>query len=476
MLKKETVNFHASSLVKTRHLVKWIIVCVFLLAFLVLITTVKAQETPPTTTTTTTTTTPDPEENSSIIHKKRKSDDTPTLYTHGEIYASEISFFYMNNFLRMQSLSEQLRRVPLVTFSEAASSEQVPVNPAAGAGYGTGYGAGYGGYDTGGMNSAPYGPGYAPIYGDPSMGYNGAPMESGIYRGQQTNYGDPGTLIYSAFAQVTGGKGKVSDRKGSLGYDTDQRGIMAGLDLFGCTDCRSGLFYSYDQDKIKKAPTYFGDLKAKDHTLGIYHYFGDEFVYNILTVRGNYGKWHTNRSIMTTQDLTSNMSSKLNHYSGGASFERGANFHLGDAFTITPLGAVDYTYLYRKGGTETYNNNDSLYALQIKKGNYHSLRSILGAKASLNMYPGSQELRLIAQGNWSHEFLSYIDGRTKMNFVGETNQFITYGNTMGRDWGLIGGGVEWIPFPQFVLYVNYDYMKNKYLSQHYGYGGVKWRW
>lgn len=476
MSKKEITNIHAFSLLKMRYTAKWMIVSFFLLIFLVLISVVNAQEADPPATD------PPAADPPSAVNPPavnatntiRQANDPPNIYTQGEIYASSISFFYMNNYLRMQSLSEQLRRVPLVAFSEAATSNQVPVpvpgNP------GTGYGAGYGGYDTGGMNTAPYGPGYAPIYGDPSMGYNGTPMQSGIYRGQGSNYGDPGTLIYSAFAQIMAGKGKVSERKGSLGYDADQRGIMAGLDLFGCTDCRSGLFYSYDENKIKKAPLYFGDLKAKEHTLGIYHYFGDEFVYNILTVRGNYGKWHTNRSITATPTFESHLGSKITTYSGGASYERGANFHLGDAFTITPFGAVDYTYLHRKGGSESWDNNDPLYALQIHKGNYHSLRSILGAKAALNMFPGSQELRIIAQGNWSHEFLDYLDGRTKMNFVGETSQFTTYGNTMGRDWALIGIGAEWIPFPQFVVFANYDYLKNKYLSQSFGYGGVKWRW
>ncbi len=401
-----------------------------------------------------------------------------TLQYEGEIYASSVSFFYMNRFRTLQTVKEQLRGVPLTAYSEGNTNTNASV-PNYDSTYGN-YDSAYGNYnvdpnsyETGGSNTAPYGPGYAPAYStDPNYGYS-SPMNSSIYRGQ-AQYGDPGTLIYSLWGHGLGGTATIKQHGDSLGYKTDQMGGLVGLDLFGCTDCRSGLFYSYEQNKIKNAPTYFGSVKSTDHLLGLYHHFGDEVIYNILTITGGYSNYKTTREVLESA-ATQVYNSKNKYYSASAGYERGANFHFGDAFTISPYGGIDYTWLKRTRADEA-NYNNSIFALSAHGKNYNSLRSTLGARASLNMFPGNQEIHLILHGNWSHEFLNSINGKTTMNFINGGSDFIIYGNTMGRDWGLVGGGVEWIPIPALVIYGNYDYMKNKYLSGQLGYAGVRFRW
>ena len=47
---------------------------------------------------------------------------------------------------------------------------------------------------------------------------------------------------------------------------------------------------------------------------------------------------------------------------------------------------------------------------------------------------------------------------------------------MGRDWALIGGEIDWTIVPAFMIFANYDFMKNKYLNQHFGTLGAALMW
>ena len=469
------------------------------------------------------------------------------------LQASTISFQFMNNNLVMNQVFEHLRGIPLVTYH----GEEVA--PAAG---GTAV------YPTGGYDTAPFGPGYAPAY-EPSMynsGYpvydqNGVPIQqtsgamSDIYRGQ-ANVGDPGTLIYSLWGGAIGGKGKVKNHGDYLGYDTEQFGGLVGIDLFCSTDCRSGLFYAYQEAKIKKQSWdyiyglsggssltnlvsgdltvtppepdilyttdytynstfygyYDGTVKANNHLLGLYHQFGDEFIYNIATLRGGYNTVKTNQTFSetgsstvsesfsytedpnsepapdpvpydyqatgfvnpyTTDSVTDrySLSAKQKNYLAGASFERGAHFKF-QPFTITPRGAIDYTYMYRDKYDTTINGK-SLY---FKKGSYHSLRTNVGGDVALDMYPGqSSQIQLLLRGSWIHEFLGSLDGKTSY-YTNDGFYGTYYGNSMGRDWAILGGTVDWTIVPSFSVFANYDYMVNKYLKQHYGTLGAALHW
>ena len=470
----------------------------------------------------------------------------------GEINASGISFNYLNNFLILQQLHQHLRNVPLVTYHGDMGGE-------------TGNAAGYPAeYSTGGYDTAPYGPGYAPAYeqsiynsGYPVYDQNGAMIDQpqtsnampSVYRGQAAQYGDPGTLIYSLWGSVIGGDGTVKVHKAYPGYKTEQYGGLVGLDLFCSTDCRSGLFYAFQQGKMKDYSStynyttsssgdlynpeiipgltadpvyrteyvntgnfsgkYSGTLKTQNHLLGIYHEFGDEVFYNIATLRGGFNKIKATESLSetgtTAQGITQytgaydaglltdagwtttgesttpgtgtrsgSLSEKYNEFLGGVSFERGAHFNL-SPFTLTPRAGIDYTYLHR----DKCSANDANMSVQLKKGNYHSLRTNLGGDIALDMYPGeTMHIRLLGRASWAHEFLSYIYGKTNVEAAAYNYTLAesVKGNTFGRDWAVAGAGVEWTIVPAFMVFGDYDYMLNKYLRQHYGQVGAKLMW
>lgn len=494
-------------------------------------------------------------------------DSTSQQYL-GRITANNIAFSFMNNYLMMNQVYDHLRGVQLVTYYDEA---------------GVGEGAGTAGanWSTGGMDTAPYGPGYAPayeqsLYNSNAPIYQGAARYGDIFRGQTAEYGDPGTLIYSLWGGATAGGGKIENHYEVAGYDTEQYGGLVGLDLFCSCDCRSGLFYAYQNTKIKGVTekytwgrllgetlmtpedemiatgkfspetqypfynayrniceatasyngTYNATLQSKNHLIGIYHQFGDEFTYNIATVRAGYNRvtstetiteegtagvvqelqetmtydkttheaestdeypepWFTpeepegievRREETSENSATDSLNNNYDVYLAGLSFERGANFRLAP-FTITPRGQLDYTFLYRmEGKGQTALGGNYLY----KKKDYHSLRSHLGADLSIDLYPGEMRLRGLVRGGWVHEFLNGIYGDTDITYdsspVVPAYNATVQGNTMGRDWALLGAEVDWTIVPEFMIFATYDYMKNKYLGQSFGTLGASLMW
>lgn len=415
----------------------------------------------------------------------------------GELHASTIGFVYMNNLTTTQTLFERLRSNSLVAYGGGASSV-APMNYEAGAPYQGGAAGGY--FDANGLyqyetGTDPYGSGVAPIYetgyetqleggypngGVPGGAYENVPMGRRQYstlstlRGQ-AQYGDPGTLIYSAWFSLLGGAVDAKERKGANPYDGEQFGFLTGLDLFGSCDCRFGAFYGYQNNEMKNdVAAGFGKLETKNHLLGLYHQFGDETVYTIYTLRGGYDRYDTARKI-DVLGASDSLSAKYDGFNAGATFERGANFAL-QPFVFSPFVSVDYNFLYREAFQESSTTNSD-YALRSGSTNYHSLRGIVGARLFVDMYPGDQHVRIGARGAYIHEFLDGMFGETNLSFAGlPTTEFPIYGNALGRDWGLAGLGIEWAPIPAFLVYYNVDVLLNEYVENAYNSVGLSFRW
>ncbi|MBQ9812090.1 MAG: autotransporter outer membrane beta-barrel domain-containing protein [Thermoguttaceae bacterium] len=445
----------------------------------------------------------------------------------GELHASTPAFMYMNNFATTQTLFDMLRNNTLVAYSGESSVAPMDYG---GGNFNRNQGSGYFGspYDQGQLyynedyNS--YGPGVVPInnmgavgtqpvyntglsegiyngetYGSGTGGMSGASFDDGssyyqqpgaynfgwngprqtsalaTIRGQDVTYGDPGTLIYSAWFAALGGAEHALAHKDKFGYNAKQAGFLAGLDLFCSCDCRFGVYYGYQQNHLKNMDR-LGKLRTNDHLIGLYHQFGDETIYNIATIRGGYDRYHTKRNAELL-DEKDTLTAKYDGFNAGASFERGANFAV-KPFVFSPYGSLDYNYFHRGKFTETSATGSHL-ALHAGKSDYHSLRGQIGGRVALDMYPGDQQIRLVARAAYVHEFLNPMYGKTNMSFVSLPNApggYNIYGNSLGRDWALLGLGADWTPVPALVLFVKGDYMFNKYVRDPFGSAGLKYRW
>ncbi len=460
----------------------------------------------------------------------------------GELHASTVGFMYMNNLTTTQTLFEHMRNKQLVAYSGGSSVAPMDYGSVAGTSSQQNNGAYYGGAAGGAFDQGPlyyntdansYAPGVVPIYNDPNAGsyqmgypsgdgytggvYNGETYGEGGYeygsgayvpaggsynlgwngakqrsilatlRGQEAEYGDPGTLIYSAWATSLGGSLEAKLHKDALAYKGTQAGILGGLDLFGSCDCRFGVFYGYqkndlkdkDEDALKSAG--IGKLSTKDHLIGLYHQYGDETVYNIAMIRAGYDQYATER-VSSVLGSNAAFTSKYDGYNAGASFERGANF-AAEPFVFSPYASLDYNFLYREkfreefaAGSDVFANN---FGLVAKKSTYHSLRGQLGGRIALDLYPASMQLRFVVRAAYIHEFLNAMYGKTEMCYASLqdcSSCFNVYGNSMGRDWAVAGLGIDWAPVPCLVLAAKSDCLWNKYVADAYGSLGLKFRW
>lgn len=252
------------------------------------------------------------------------------------------------------------------------------------------------------------------------------------------------------------------------------------------------------------AGRYDGKLKAHNHLIGLYHQFGSEFIYNIFTARFGFNRIKTKSDLSETGTTTGtvtetlskftdgelveefstveeatnpdgnsySMDGKYNEYLGGVSLERGANLKFLNFLTFAPRGSLDYTYMFRSKINE---NVEGFGVNTYKKKSYHSLRSQLGGDLAVDLYPGDGHLRLLARGGWIHEFLNYHYGKTSLTDL-YGSVWTIQGNSTGRDWAVVGAGGEWAIVPSFMIFANYDFYKNKYLSSHYGDVGLKLMW
>lgn len=352
--------------------------------------------------------------------------------------------------------------------------------------YGGGVGNGYNNYYDGGYNGGynNYGGGYSGGYGtgysalDYNFGAGGATSASTLatYRAQEgATYGDPGTLIYSAWLAALGSAQEVEIHKDSHAYNGKQGGFLFGLDLFCSCDCRFGAYYGYQRNTMKNLEL-LGELKMDGHAVGVYHQWGDESIYTIASLRGGYDRYRTTREIEVL-DQKDILTAKYNGWNAGASLERGANF-AARPFIFTPYVGLDYNFFYRNKFTEESTTNSG-YALFADKTNYHSLRSQVGARVALDMYPGDQQIRVVANAAYIHEFLNPTYGKTTLGFVDLPNAsggFDVYGNSMGRDWAVVGLGLDWTPIPALALFGKTDYLFNKYARNTYSSAGLKYRW
>jgi len=141
---------------------------------------------------------------------------------------------------------------------------------------------------------------------------------------------------------------------------------------------------------------------------------------------------------------------------------------------IQPLAALQYIHVRQNSFTET--GADALN-LAVDSIETDSLRGFLGGRIS---WEGRTRNGWLAQPNlrarWMHEFADTSGVLAAQFGTPGSPAFAPRGLDQGRDWALLGVGVNLVSRDNVSLYVNYDVQVNARQTFHTGSGGVQFAW
>jgi outer membrane autotransporter protein len=103
---------------------------------------------------------------------------------------------------------------------------------------------------------------------------------------------------------------------------------------------------------------------------------------------------------------------------------------------------------------------------------------LIGVRLAGNSWApaGGGPITPVARALWLHEFLSTTTGiNAQFAPIGGTNFAVT-GTSLGRDWAILGTGLNWNLGRGWQTYANYDAQVNVAQVFHIGSGGFQYTW
>ncbi|HHQ13461.1 MAG TPA: autotransporter domain-containing protein [Chromatiales bacterium] len=293
---------------------------------------------------------------------------------------------------------------------------------------------------------------------DPGQGTASAvPYDGNMWDGWVLGYGLGGN---------TQGDGNATGLNWSVG------GTAFGIHRWLEEGTVAGFFGAYGASFVRTAgPNQAANV---DHVqLGAYlRRFDGEGNYYLLAGSWGFDDYRTTRSI-SFGGITRTALGKYDGQQGAVYLERGWQRSWAGA-VVQPLVALQYIHIHQNGFTET-----GAGALNLTVGAIEtdSLRSFLGGRL---MWERSTRLGWLVQptvsARWMHEFLD-TSGIFAARFgVPGGPVFAPRGLDQGRDWALLGAGLNLLPRDHLALYVSYDVQLNARQAFHTGSGGLQLVW
>jgi autotransporter-associated beta strand protein len=277
---------------------------------------------------------------------------------------------------------------------------------------------------------------------------------SATYRGQSVRSGWTGWVRGLGIFGTTSG----NESRGTFGYDYNTLGFSVGIEpTAAMSRNRLGLFYAGNFTNIDTNKS-IGDGDVQSHFIGTYGRFIDALGYTSFIAGFAADKYGSDRFVsLPVVGGTSN--SDFHGWEGGLYLERGLRRRAWGQWGIQPYAGLQYLHLATNGFNETGNN---LYRLQTHSSDMDSLRTNLGLRFARSLGQRGKA-GLSANISWMHEFL---DTNTRMSskFVTSANPatFATLGNSLGRDWVLVGAGLNWNVRQNMTVFGSYDLQLNGY--------------
>ena len=286
---------------------------------------------------------------------------------------------------------------------------------------------------------------------------------------------------WTAWGHFYADGGDVDMNKFYSGYETNSYGAMFAIDWTNCESCHFGVYFNYAETDVESsAPMGFTNLNAQDYSIGLYaKWLG-------LFCTGGYGSLIAN---VTWTDIESERQLYLDDFFDGntdgvipsIAYERGWIFFPCERLSVNPFFGLQYIYYHSEEFTENgYDEvgDPSLLALNVGEIEHHSLRGTLGLRVSRDWMLGRCHDRRFTtrlKAAWMHDFLGECDTTFQTSHVGypEFPVWNVRSNNGGRDWAILGLGVDFNATKRLSFLVDYNAYVNEYMTIHSGMATVR---
>jgi outer membrane autotransporter protein len=151
------------------------------------------------------------------------------------------------------------------------------------------------------------------------------------------------------------------------------------------------------------------------------------------------------------------------------------NLALANDRTFQPFAGLQYVYARQNAFSET---GAGAMGLDVAGIDTHSLRSFLGGRLLMESSIGRFGMTMTPEirGSWMHEFLD-TTSVVNAQFAGVGGAgFTANGLNLGRDWAILGTGMNFSKNDRFEVGVHYDAQFNDRQALHIGSGVIGYRW
>jgi outer membrane autotransporter protein len=176
---------------------------------------------------------------------------------------------------------------------------------------------------------------------------------------------------------------------------------------------------------------------------------------------------------MTFGNINSTARGDYSGWSPSAYLEYGHRYQLGRTI-VQPYGALQYIYVRQNAFTETGAGtlNQAVGGIDT-----NALRGLLGSRfAQVGTTRGGSPILPELRAAWMHEFLEPNSTLNATFAPVGGSSFAARGLNFGRDWAVLGTGMQYVMNRNVSLFANYDLLFNANQAWNAGSGGVQFVW
>ena len=254
-------------------------------------------------------------------------------------------------------------------------------------------------------------------------------------------------------------------------FDYDIGGTAFGIERNVSPILVTGIVGGYSRTNLDSGSPP-GNAKVDSLHIGLYGHLTEGLAYTSGLVAYGYQDYDTTRRIVFG-GINRTARADYDGHEFTAYVEKGLNLNW-YGWRVQPLMGLQYLTLNREAFQET---GAGALNLTVNKDHVNSLRFSLGGRIAPE--PPAGVVGAIVpefRGRWVHEFMD-DNQAISSNFAGAPGaNFIANSSKLGRNFGIVGAGLNIQLGPLAHLFLDYDYQFSSQLRSHAGTGGLEFLW